>query len=262
MIGLSALGVKDAAVQELAADLATSIAASGREVLLVDTIFDSPSHLPEYGSTGATLADMVASTATSEDLREELKLALDDRDRVMSELLSVRAGQPDADPVDAVAGRRFRELLDVAAELVEAVILAAPQWGHPETDVLAQRLDHIVLVGRVGVTTAIDIEDAADSVSTSRERPIGLVLLRSRRSFGVGSRIGGSHRSGPKYKRPPKRSSRPRPLSHSSPLPPLYTITGDDAPVSDAADLESSAVVTPPADVPNDGDATEPVTDA
>jgi hypothetical protein len=262
MIGLSGLGVKDLAVQELAADLATSIAVSGREVLLIDTIFDSPSHLPEYGSTGASLADMVAPDTSSEDVREELKLALDDRDRVISELLSVRAGQLNTDPVDAVAGRRFRELLDVAAELVEVVVVAAPQWGHPETDVLAQRLDHIVLVGRSGITTAIDIEDAADSLSTSRGQPIGLVLLRRRRSFGIGSRVGSFRKNSSKHQRPPKRSKRPRPLSRSSPLPPLYTITGEDAPAPDPVDGGSSTVVAPPVSIPAAEDGTGAGSDA
>jgi Mrp family chromosome partitioning ATPase len=195
-IGLSGVGASSASVQELAADLSASIAASGRSVLLMDAVFDAPSDLYEYGgrpsdmfeheysNTGMDLADIIAPRATGGEAQEDLKLALGNRDLVHPELLSLRAGRLAADPVDAVAGSRFRELLVVAADFVEVVIVAAPPWGHPETDVLAQRLDHFLLVGRAGATTALEVEDAAAELAASRAGAVGLVLLRKRRLLG------------------------------------------------------------------------------
>jgi len=176
-IGLVGLGATDTAVQALAADVAVSIAASGRDVLLIDAVFDAPSDLPEYGSTVSTLAGLVTYRATPEDARERFKLVLGGSDRVTPEMLSFRAGLLDTDPVDVVAGRRFRELLDIAAEFADVVIVAAPKWGHPETDVLTQRLDRILVVGRSGATSAIDLERVAQELSTCSAQPIGLVLL-------------------------------------------------------------------------------------
>ncbi len=176
-IGFASLSASDSAVQELAADLAASIAASGRDVLLMDAVFDAPSDLPEYGSTVTTLAGLVTYRATTEDARERFKLVLGGSDRVMPELLSLQAGLLDTDPVDAVAGRRFRELLDVAAGFADVVIVATPKWGHPETDVLTQRLDRFVLVGRSGATSAVDLEDVASDFSACSTQPVGLVLV-------------------------------------------------------------------------------------
>jgi len=176
-IGLAGLGAADSTVQELAADLAASIAASGRDVLLMDAVFDAPSDLPEYGSTVTTLAGLVTYRATTEGARERFKLVFGGSDRVMPELLGLQAGLLDTDPVDAVAGRRFRELLEVAAGFADVVIVVAPTWGHPETDVLAQRLDRFVLVGRSGATSAADLEDIASDFSACSAQPVGLVLV-------------------------------------------------------------------------------------
>jgi len=176
-IGLASLGASDATTQEMAADLAASIAASGRDVLLIDAAFNAPSELPEYGSTVTTLAGLVTYRATSEDSRKRFKLVLGNSDRVIPELLSLRAGLLDTDPVDIVAGRRFRELLEVATEFADVIIVATPRWGHPETDVLTQRLDRFVLVGRLGTTSAVDLEGAAHELASTSALPVGLVLV-------------------------------------------------------------------------------------
>lgn len=97
---------------------------------------------------------------------------------MMPEMLSLRAGWLDTDPVDAVAGRRFQELLDVAAELADVVIVSAPGWGHPETEVLTQRLDYLVFVGRLGRLSAVDVGTVSAESTTYRAQVVGLVLLR------------------------------------------------------------------------------------
>jgi len=183
-IGLSGLDSPVAAVQELAADLAVSIASSGREVLLVDAVFDAPSDLSEYGSTVSTLSGLITYRATPEDARQRLQLVLGGSERVMPELLSLRAGSLDTDPVDAVAGRRFRELLDIAVEFADVAIVAAPGWDHPETEVLAQRLDYLVVVGESGRLAAVDVDTVAAESTAYRAQAAGLVLLRRRRWFG------------------------------------------------------------------------------
>jgi hypothetical protein len=240
-IGLSGLSVGHAAVQELAADLSTSIAASGCEVLLMDTIFDEPSVLFEYGSTGTDLADIVTGRTSSGDAQEDVKLALGDRERVVPELLSLRAGRLSADPVDAVAGRRFRELLDVAADFVEIVIVAVPDWGHPETDVLAQRLDHLVLVGRSGITTALDLKDPAAELGTRHAQAVGLVLLRKRRLFGTrtGSRRSGGSRS---TRQTGIAIARPEPPGSVSEVHEPNNFEAEDLPDSAAVDIEASEI--------------------
>jgi len=176
-IGVAGLGALDPTVQEVAADLAVSFACSGRDVLLIDAVFDAPSNLPEYGNAVTTLAGLITYHATPEDSRERFKLVVGGSDRVTPSLLSLRTGLLDTDSVDAVAGRRFRELLEVAAESVDVVIVAAPKWGHPETDVLAHRLDRVVMVGRSGVTSAVDLEGVAHELSSCSALPVGLVLV-------------------------------------------------------------------------------------
>jgi len=176
-IGLAGLSASDSVVQELAADVAVSITASGRKVLLLDAVFDAPSDLPEYGRAVTTLAGLVTYSATPEDAKERFRLVLASSDRAIQDMVSLRAGLLDTDSVDAIAGRRFRELLDVATEFADVVILAAPKWGHPETDVLSQRLDHFVLVGQPGLTSAVDLESAAHDLSLYRAHPVGLVLV-------------------------------------------------------------------------------------
>ncbi len=179
-IGVCGLGTSDAAVQELAADLASSVAASDRKVLLVDAVFSSPSELPEYDSGGKTLAEIVSFRVASEDASADIKRFIGDREPVAPELLAINAGHLTADPADVLAGRRFRELLDVARELVEVVIFATPHWGDPATDVLTQRLNHFVLVGRAGRTSAVDLEDVVDDLQGRSATPTGLALLTRR----------------------------------------------------------------------------------
>lgn len=183
-IGLSGLGTNETAVQELAADLAVSIAASDHKVLLVDAAFGSPSQLPEFGSEGPSLADIVTYSATPDEARGDLKLLLVDRDEVVPQLTAIHAGEFTTDPVDMVASRRFRDLLQVARDVVEITIVAAPRWGDPATDMLTQRVDFLVLVGRTNKTTAPAVEEAAAELAGRTASAAGLVLLRRRSLLG------------------------------------------------------------------------------
>lgn len=248
-IGLAGLGATDTAVQELAADLATCIAASGRVVLLADTVFDEPSDLPEYGGAGMTLADIVIRSTGSESVRDDLELAIGGRDRPTSGRLSLRAGRLDADPVDALAGRRFRELLDAATDVAEVVIVAAPHWGYLATDVLTQRLDHIVLVGRSGITTAPDLEDAVAELETRHAQPVGLVLLGRRSAFGIGvrRRSSGDERS---TRRAVPAIAEPEPPAAGSGADHSEGIEVDDLPASDATSGDAPEVAVPSAGTP------------
>jgi hypothetical protein len=176
-IGFAGLGASASAVQELAGDVATSVAVSGREVFLVDAVFDAPSDVPEYGDSGASLAELIMSDDAPRRTRDELKVAIGDRDHVVPDMLSLRAGELSMDAVDALAGRVFKEVLGVVSDFAEVVIVAAPHWGFPEADVLAQRLDYFVLVSRVGVATASDVERAAAELAARSASPLGLVVL-------------------------------------------------------------------------------------
>ena len=178
-VSLVGVSVPESDVQALAADLAASVAASGHRVLLIDSCFGRPSDLPEYGSDYPDLADLIIRRDT-EDAVAIIKQALADRHEVLTDLHALRAGSAADDAADALAGRQFRVLLGAAAELEELVVMAAPSFGDPGTEVLSQRVDYLVLVCAARRTTRRRYEEAIDDLSDRYATLFGTVLLEGR----------------------------------------------------------------------------------
>ena len=178
-VSLVGVSVPESDVQALAADLAASVAASGHRVLLIDSCFGRPSDLPEYGSEYPDLADLIIRRDT-EDAVAIIKQALADRHEVLTDLHALRAGSAADDAADALAGRQFRALLGAAAELDELVVMAAPSFGDPGTEVLSQRVDYLVLVCAARRTTRRRYEEAIDDLSDRYATLFGTVLLEGR----------------------------------------------------------------------------------
>ena len=100
--------------------------------------------------------------------------------RFSTDLYALRAGSAADDSADALAARQFRIVLGAAAELDQLVIVAAPSFGDPGTEVLSQRLDHLVLVGAARRTTRRSYEAAIGNLSDRYATLFGTVLLEGR----------------------------------------------------------------------------------
>lgn len=196
-VGMVGVGASNAEVQALVADLAASIAASGRTALVLDANLESPSTLPEFGSEPPDLADILTYRDGAEDLRSQVKKALVERNEVLPDLIGLRAGAGVTDPVDALAGRQFRELMAAVESVVDVTIVAAPGWGDPATDALVQRLGFTALVGRLRKATAPTIEAITHELRDRQVSCGGLVLLTgrpARRPLFRWARSDGTHR--------------------------------------------------------------------
>lgn len=180
-IGVLGIGVQQVEVQALAADLAVSVAASGTRVLLIDAAFDHPSAMPEYGVDIPTLAGLI-SGRDDRDVGAAIKRALSDLGEILPDMRALRAGLEIADPADALAGPRLRTLLKTAAELEDLVIMALEPAGEPGSEVLSQRLDHIVLVARSQKTTKHEYRAALEDLSERSAQLAGVALLVGRQS--------------------------------------------------------------------------------
>ena len=174
-------------VHALAADLASAMATSGSEVLIVDADFHEPSLLPEFGDANGNLSQILTQpTVDPEETRAYVKEALVNASRPQQSLRSLRAGQADPGASDALAGRTFGWLVAEARDLVDIAFVVTPGLDTPDAGTVASRLDHVLIVGRVGVTSETDLEEAVRSLTLRRAHPIGMVLIA--RKWRLGNR--------------------------------------------------------------------------
>jgi hypothetical protein len=182
VVGVIGLQTKAEDVQELAADLATSIAASGNSVLLVDANLDHPSDLVEYGDghinlsgllLEAQLIDEAAGTPT-QDLYDEKLAALSP---VIPNLYGLAAGTEAANAPDIVARPHFALLIRDAAERFDVIIVSGAGIKSPITQVLSQRLGHMVVAAAAGRATESGVEIVRREYSDRKAKLLGVALL-------------------------------------------------------------------------------------
>ncbi len=184
VLALQGSGVFPTDIRELGADLATSLAVSGKTALLIDSAFGTSNELMEFPPEGtASLSKLLRiGSEDPEEVIAEYKEALLGRPQVIRGLRTLRAGNGDLDPADALAGYRFELLLQVARELFDVVVLCGGDADEPASHVLAQRVDAALLVGSAGHTVGRAAEAAAWEFSHRRADLLGLILLRRRPS--------------------------------------------------------------------------------
>ncbi len=178
---LTGIRTKPNDVHELAADLAASIGVAGRQVLLVDADFDNPSDLPEYREGTVQLSTILAGSNGQVGSGEDIHRYLATLPIVSDRVRALSTGSGLADPADVMAGHQFNTMMEQAKQFVDVVVVAAPPMHHPVTDVLTQRLDHVIVAVREGRSTLSLLEDAERELQSRRTTFLGVIVIaRSR----------------------------------------------------------------------------------
>jgi Mrp family chromosome partitioning ATPase len=238
IVGVTGLSARGIDLRELSADLAAALAVSGKSVLLIDADLNHSSNLIEFGTTGKPLVSLILDepTAAGEHAlspREAMAAELTNRRQIVSNLRSVRSDGQVVNAPDVLARPQLGLLLDAAKEVFDVVVVSGADDSSPITQVLSQRLDHMILVGVAGRTTESDLEAVRREFGDRRANLLGLVLLLKvpnrlgRSVWGLVKKTGGTEttvmappRSIVREPRPPEDpldEERQEPASSSSP---------------------------------------------
>lgn len=183
VVAFSGSAVYDDDTLDLASDVALAAAVSGRSVLLIDATFSGINQRVEFGDSEVTLHSIL--TDASDDPQAaiaDFKSLLTSLPETYRDLRSLRSAFGVVDATDVMAGQPFEWLLEVARENFDVVLIAGTAFGEPTSYVLAQRVDHVILVGSIGHTADRDLEAARRDFRSRRAGLMGVVLLRRRRS--------------------------------------------------------------------------------
>ena len=153
IVGVAAPG-RD--VMDVAVDLASAVAVTGRTVLFLDTRIGDSSAGP-WENAGTSLAEILSAQDPSGPDRSAIKSLLWDRTEVSPNLIAVPAGTLIDDPVDALAGMSFTAVVEEARDLVDLVILAAGDVTDPMSEAVAGRARLAVLAAQKDRTRKKDL---------------------------------------------------------------------------------------------------------
>jgi succinoglycan biosynthesis transport protein ExoP len=204
----------------VAVNLALVLAQSGARVVLIEADLRRPRVVSYLGMiSGAGLSNILAGTADFHELSQR---------HAIGRLSVLAAGPMPPNPSEMLGSLQMRRLLDTLREENDYVIIDAPPLL-PVTDgaVLAKAADGAVLVTRYGVTTAEQLQQAAQNLERIDARLLGVVLNRIPAKvatgygygYGYGSsdvdvpEAGASSRSG-RRGATSRREERPSPVSH------------------------------------------------
>lgn len=193
VIGSARLGTSAKEHKAAVADLAASLAAVGRSVLLIDVDFGSASMFPEYDSGGPTVAQLLTMNGDDAVFRVVLKETLEELRPVTRGLWGISAGSVSHRPADVVSGLRFDIVLAEAREMADIVLVVATEAADPATLTVAQRVDDIFVVAKSRSTTIPHLETVTRALDTRRARFLGVVVLDRRREPIARLRPSGAH---------------------------------------------------------------------
>jgi hypothetical protein len=177
-------------VFDVADDLASSVAVTGRTVLLVDTRVagESPGLLE---GAGATLAEILSSQEGPVPDRSAIKRLLWDRSQIAPNLMVISAGSVHDDPVDALAGVNFGAVVEEARDLVDLVFLATGDVADPMSEAVAGRARLAVIAAQKDRTRKRDLLAGTASLEQLGVSVAAVALM-------VGSAPGGKSMKGSK----------------------------------------------------------------
>jgi capsular exopolysaccharide synthesis family protein len=151
------------------ANLAVALAEGGRSVIIVDADLRRPE---QHGIFGIEPGDGLTQVL----LGDHSQLPLQDTGAQGVRLLT--AGPPLANPIEALASRRFDQALSMAQELADFVLVdTAPAGALADAAVVAPRLDGVLLVVSVGHTRRDLARRARDQLEQVNANMLGVVLL-------------------------------------------------------------------------------------
>jgi hypothetical protein len=161
-------------VRALSADLAVSLAQSGRSVILVDANFDPSDGLAEFPEGGLTLAKMVV------DLRAGVAADMSAVLQVRSNLWSLPSGSFDEDPADLFAGDVLDRALDVLTDRYDMVIVSAGDMANTVAQEVVTRSNTSLFVASSGKSLSNEIKQYAEEFNRRGANLLGLVIINRR----------------------------------------------------------------------------------
>ncbi len=179
----------------LAANLAVSVAQSGKRVLLVDADLRRPTLHKLFDLEGETgLSAVMAGRA---DVLEVI------RETPVDNLWVVPSGRPPHNPADLLASRRFEEFLQVVREQYDVVIVDTPPLlAVTDPSAIAPRADGVILVARLTRHARAGLVRSAEMLASVGGHALGVVIngTDGNRRFGYrGYRYNGYRYSGYQY---------------------------------------------------------------
>ena len=170
-------------VIDVAVDLASAVAVTGRTVLFLDTRIGDSSPAA-WEEAGTSLAEILRAQDPSGPDRSAIKSLLWDRPQVSPNLMVVPAGTLIDDPVDALAGVAFSAVVEEARDLVDLVILAAADVTEPTSEAVAGRARLAVLAAQKDRTRKKDLMGGAASLEQLGVSVAAVALLVGLSSVG------------------------------------------------------------------------------
>lgn len=150
-------------VIDLAIDLASAVAVTGRTVMFIDTrVAGTP--VPTWEAAGISLAEILLVQSGGVLDRSVVKSLLWDRSPVAPNLMVVPAGALVDDPVDTLASMAFAAVVDEARDLVDLVVLGTGDVTDPMSEAVAGRTRLAVLAAQKDRTRKKDLMAGAASL--------------------------------------------------------------------------------------------------
>ncbi|MBC8876844.1 MAG: polysaccharide biosynthesis tyrosine autokinase [Planctomycetes bacterium] len=174
----------------LAANVAVSIANSGKQVLLLDADFRRPRQHKLFGMDDSVgLSEVIAGTVEVADAVRQTQV----------EGLSIMVcGPRPNNPAELLTSARFQELLEVLREKYEFVIIDTPPvLAVTDPLAVAPRVDGVLLVIRLAKSARAATRRALEALDSLGANILGVVV----NGVGGGSRYGGYGYSSYKYGR-------------------------------------------------------------
>ncbi len=177
-IGLSRLSIEPQHVRELSIELGRRLAASDLRVLLLDLDLDaapSQGDLSQYHSMTEFWSEIRRDPEAGADLLQ--RILADRFDASPSTMCVIMAGAVQGESDDLVLTRSFAIFLDVCRQEADIILAVAPDSEASATQSLLQRLDGVIAVSGVGVSTRTQLVDLANNAQAGGARLLGTTLL-------------------------------------------------------------------------------------
>jgi capsular exopolysaccharide synthesis family protein len=187
----------------IACNLATTLAASGKPVVLIDGDLRRSTVAKTMGLPGgAGLSDVLSGRAEIADVLQ--------RTSRHENLFVLTAGSTPPNPSEVLGSERMRRLIDDLAEHATVIIDAPPLLPVTDGAVLTHQADGALVVVSMGKTTYELLEKSLDTIAKAGGRALGVVLNKApikgvdssaysyeyRREYGLAGATGGAADTG------------------------------------------------------------------
>lgn len=153
----------------VAANLATSIAQSGKRIVLIDADFRKPRQHRIFGLSAASgLASVIAGEAELRDVIQKT---------AVPGLSLLPCGPLPSNPAELLTSARFKEMLDVLREEFEFVLIDTPPLlAVSDPSAVAARVDGVLLAVRIAKNTRPNAERAKEILTNLDANVLGVVV--------------------------------------------------------------------------------------